>query len=298
MRSRSILAVVVALVASLAALSLASQALAKSPSGKYAVFKQCPRFTSGVNLCLYSQTTSGEVTLDKQAVPITNTITLQGGIALNEETFEEKFVGALNGETLSKTPQKVPGGLLGLVKCNEITGSGFFEVKARLECEFYFENFFTGVNAVTELAKPASEIKISTFNLESGEETALTLPVKVHLENVFLGPSCYIGSSSKPIELTLTTGATHPSPPNTSIKGKIGKISAEDEFNFLEITGNQLVSNEFSAPEASGCGGLFALFIDPLINSKLGLPSPDGYNTAIQNNTIREATTEGVIASE
>lgn len=35
---------------------------AKEPTGDFAVFKQCPRFTKGVNLCLFSQT-SGEVTL-------------------------------------------------------------------------------------------------------------------------------------------------------------------------------------------------------------------------------------------
>lgn len=41
-----------------------------------------------------------------------------------KETDVETFVGALNGETLSKTPQKVPGGLLGLVNCTEIKGEG------------------------------------------------------------------------------------------------------------------------------------------------------------------------------
>jgi hypothetical protein len=35
-------------------------------------------------------------------VPITNTFTLQGGAIENEETGAEAFVGALNGETLSK----------------------------------------------------------------------------------------------------------------------------------------------------------------------------------------------------
>jgi hypothetical protein len=43
-------------------------------------------------------------------VPITNTFTLQGGAIENEETGAEAFVGALNGETLSKTPQNVPSG--------------------------------------------------------------------------------------------------------------------------------------------------------------------------------------------
>jgi len=287
-----------ALAACVTAMAVASPAFAKEPTGKYSIFKQCPRFTTGVNLCLYSQTTSGEVKLNKQTVPITKTITLQGGIALNEETFEESFVGALNGETLVKTGENVPGGLSGLVNCTEITGSGILEFLAREACKLVFENKTTGVEAVTELAKPASEIQINTFNLESAEGTALTLPIKVKLENTLLGSECYIGSSSKPIYLTLTTGTTKPAEPNKPIKGKIGKISAEDEFNFIELKENTLVSNEFSAPEATGCGGAFSALIDPLVNSKIGLPSPDGYNTAIQNNTIREATTEGVIESE
>jgi len=294
-RARLVTAVGVALLCSAIIAAAASGA---EPTGKYAVFNQCPRFTTGVNLCLYSQTLSGEVTLNKQTVPIRNTITLQGGIALNEETFEEKFVGALNGETLSKTPQKVPGGLLDIIKCEEIKGEGWWERELRGLCEDVFENEYTGIKAVTELAKPASEIQVSTFNLESEEGTALTLPVKVKLENVLLGEECYIGSSASPILLTLTTGTTSPDPPNKPIKGNAGFLKAEDEFNFLELTNNKLVSNEFSAPGATGCGGIFSFLIDPLIDSKLGLPSPDGYNTAIQNNTIKEATTEGVIASE
>jgi hypothetical protein len=34
----------------------------------------------------------------------------------------------------------------------------------------------------------------------------------------------------------------------------------------------------------TGCGGVFSFLIDPLIDSKIGLPSADGHNTAIQNN--------------
>jgi hypothetical protein len=292
---RKIMVVAAALVVPM---SFAAPAMALEPTGDFAVFKQCPRFTTGVKLCLYAQTTSGEVTLNKQTVPIEKTITLQGGITINEETFAETFVGALNGETLSKTAQKVPGGLLGLVECNKITGEGWAEKGARFACELVFENGLTGVNAVTELAKPANQIGISTSNLENAEGTALSLPVKVHLENPFLGSECYVGSSSQPITLNLTTGTTSPPEPNKPIKGKVGLISAKDEFEFLEVSGNKLVDNAFSAPEASGCGGIFSFLVDPLIDGKLGLPSAAGKNTIIQNNLIREATTTGVIKSE
>jgi hypothetical protein len=298
-RSRGRTLIVVAALA--APLALAAPALAKEPTGDFAVFKQCPRFTAGVELCLYSETNGGFVTLNKQTVPINedkkHVIVLQGGIT-NAGTQEEKFVGALNGETLSKTPQNVPGGLTGLVNCTEIKGTGFLETLARESCKLVFENKTTGVAAVTELAKPASSIGISTNNLENQEGVALSLPVKVKLENTFLGSECYVGSSSSPIVLNLTTGTTSPPPPNKPITGKVGKIVAKDEFEFIELIGNELVDNAFSAPAATGCGGIFSFLIDPIIDSKIGLPSAAGKNTAIQKNYIREATTVGVIASE
>jgi hypothetical protein len=227
-------------------------------------------------------------------------IVLQGGIT-NAGESDERFVGALNGETLSKTPQNVPGGLTGLVNCTEIKGEGLLKPLAELAkaaCKLVFENKTTGVSAVTELAKPASEIGISTSNLENAEGVALSLPVKIKLENTFLGGECYIGSSSTPVTLKLTTGLTSPAAPNKPIKGKVGQIRAKDEFELLELINNELVDNAFSAPAATGCGGIFSVLVDPLIDSKIGLPSADGKNTAIQKNYIREATSEGVINSE
>jgi hypothetical protein len=277
----------------LASVGVASAASAKTPTGDFAVFSQCPRFTTGVKECLFSQTKSGEVTLNKQNVPIVNTITLQGG--LTRVKGAETFVGALNGETLSKTAQPVPGGLLGLVKCNEISNPIF-----RVACELVFQNGVTGVNAVTELAKPASDIGINTNNLVNQEGVALSLPVKIHLENPFLGGSCYIGSESSPIVWNLTTGTTSPAAPNKPISGKVGEIVLKDEANFVELTGNSLVDNAYSAPESSGCGEFLGIkgVLDGIINGKIGLPSADGKNTTILNNTIREATAEAVIESE
>jgi hypothetical protein len=279
-----------------ASFALTATAFAIEPTGDFAKFKQCPRFTTGVEVCLYSETLSGEVTLNKQTVPIEKTIVLQGGIS-NFGTSTEHFVGALNGETLSKTPENVPGGLAGLINCNEIKGGGL-AILARTTCKATFENGLTGVNAVTELAKPASEIGISTENLENREGTALSLPVKVHLENPLLGSSCYIGSNSNPMTLNLTTGRTSPPEPNEPISGKVGVVTAHDEFNLLEVENNTLVDNAFAAPEATGCGGALAIVLNPIVNAKLGLPSAAGKNTAIQNNLLKEATGEGVIASE
>jgi hypothetical protein len=289
-------ALVVAL-AVLAPLMFAPSALAKSPTGPFAVFSDCPRFTPGVLFCIYSQTEGGEVTIGNSTVPINadkkHEIILQGGFSENETTGVESFVGAIDGNTLSKTPQNVPGGLAGLINCEEIT-----EPVARLACKLVFENKLTGVTATTELAKPASEIGINTSNLVNEEGVALSLPVKVKLDNPLLGSKCYIGSSSTPVTLNFTTGTTSPPSPNKPIKGKLGNLEFLDEFTLIEITNNTLVDNSFSAPVVSGCGGLLAPVLDPLIDLKLGLPSAAGKNTAIQDNRIREATAENVVKSE
>lgn len=282
-------------MALMAPLAFAAPALAKEPTGDFAVFKQCPRFTPGVNFCVFAQIPSGEVTIGATTVPITNTITLQGGYERNEEKepVTEKFFGALNGQTLSKTPQPVPGGLAGLVKCNEI--SNLIE---RATCELIFQNGLTGVNATTELAKPASAIGISSDNLSNEEGVALSLPAKIKLENPLLGNECYIGSNSNPVTLNFTDGRTNPPPPNKQIKGKFGEFIIKDEGTLIEIVNNTLVDNSFAVPAASGCGGVFAFLLDPIINAKLGLPSAAGNNTAIQNDRQELATAEQVISTE
>jgi hypothetical protein len=276
---------------SLVSLAFAAPALAKEPTGDFARFKQCPRFTPGVNFCIFGEIKSGEVTVGNSTVPIKNAITLQGGSDRNEEAepVTETFVGAINGDTLSKTPQPVPGGLASLVNCNEISN-----LLLKASCKLVFENGLTGVNAITELARPASSIGISTDNLTNIEGVALSLPVKVRLENPLLGGECYIGSSANPVTFDLTDGTTSPPPPNEPIKGKLGNLEFIDEFTIAEITENTLVDNAFSAPSVTGCGGLLSFALDPIINAKLGLPSAAGHNTAIQNGSQWQATAEVV----
>jgi hypothetical protein len=297
--SRRVTLSVVALLASLAVLASASSALATEhhPKGDYAQFNQCPLSNSATNFCLFAQTESGEFIVGKKTVPIKNTITLQGGIhlVLNEELeiVGTEFIGAENGVTLSDPGQSVPGGLAGLVNCYEI--SNFFE---RLACELIFENKLTGVTATTQLAAPASSIGISLQNLIEATGTALSLPVKVKLDNPLFGSSCYIGSNAAPIPLPLTTGTTSPPEPNKPIKGKVGTVEFKDEFALTIIKENTLVNNSFAAPAAAGCGGIFSFLIDPLVNNKLGLPATAGHNTAILNGTLKDADAGAVKASE
>jgi hypothetical protein len=80
-----------------------------------------------------------------------------------------------------------------------------------------------------------------------GDFEAVQLPVKVHLENPFLGSSCYIGSNSSPIVINLTTGTTSPPPPNTPIKGSKGTIEVAGEGAIDIFRKNSLVNNSFAA---------------------------------------------------
>jgi hypothetical protein len=272
-------AVATALLAvALAALGLAGTAQAKLV-GNYTKFAQCPYLNLEVKKCLYSTTTSGEVVLGKKVVPITNPVILQGGAgAIGEDNFS-KFYAASNGITLSKAPQNVPGGLLGIVP----DASSPFLVKALIK--FFLENSLTGVNSTLELAKPATAIRISENNLSGEVDTALELPVKVHLENPFLGKSCYVGSESSPITWKLTTGETNPPAPNKKIHGALGEIEFLEEGRILETKGSKLVDNAWSAPKAAGCGGILSFLVTPIISAQLGTTTA-GYNTAILNNAI------------
>src|SRR6185436_9735043 len=131
------------------------------PTGEYTQFAECPLNHTGLPLCTYSETNGGFFQVGKKTVPLKNTVILQGGILVNQETGKTIFVGAENGETLSKTPQTVPGGLLG--------------VEAPKWWPLFLQNLFnetinnglTGVTATVELAAPASSIELNLINLIS-----------------------------------------------------------------------------------------------------------------------------------
>jgi hypothetical protein len=282
-RRRQVLGLTMALAIVVMGLSVASPAFA-TPTGEYAVFAQCPLSNEALKGCIYAKTEKGEFSVGSEKVPITNPIILQGGFTENEATEALTFQAAANGETLSKSAQKVPGGLSGLVKCNEI--SNFIE---RVACELVFENGATGVNAITELAKPATSIGLNEANLLAEEGTALSLPVKVRLENAFLGSECYVGSNSSPIVINLTTGATSPPKGYKSIHGSKGVEEVNSEGTILTLAKNSLVNNTFAAPASNGCGGLFEFAIGYIVNSKLGLPAAEGKNTAILDGTLKQA---------
>jgi len=306
LRTRTLAIAVTALVLPVTALASASPAMAE-PKGIFKIFKECPTEVPVVTVCNYNTTTSGEFKLGSTTVPINKTIIQQGGlIPTGNPENEREFFGypAKNGESLSKTALNVPGGLTGLIKC-ETLAEPF-----RALCKIALESGPLEVTATTELV--ANEKNPVIFNEQALSEekgTAVTLPVRVHLKNTFLGNSCYIGSESSPLELHLTTGATSlASPPAgwKSIHGKKGTPETLEEKGLvsLRVKNNSLVDNTFAAPGAEGCGEATILFIkfkgflDGVVNEKSKIPNKAGENTAILNGELAAASSEEVILSE
>jgi hypothetical protein len=284
-------------------LGLANTALA-APKGIFSVFSECPTSTSSVVLCQYARNTSGELAIGSLVVPITEPGTLQSGLASTENPENRKeyfYVPAKDGNTLSKTEESIPGGLGSVVDCEAIMGERVLETLERRICMAILKTKEPKATAIAELVATAENpaiLDIRAFAREEG--VANTLPIRIHLKGGLLGPHCYIGSTTDPIELQLTTGTTSPPPPNSPIHGALGSPSILEEGGLLlsHDVEYRAVDNAFSVPVADGCGGPFSTLIDQAVDARIGLPSSAGHNTVVFNGESWTATAEVVIASE
>jgi hypothetical protein len=252
-----------AMAAVLAICMLAPAAQAKEPAPGFTQFAGCPTQAEALRaFCVRADVTGGFLKVGSKNVPIKNPLTLSGGV---NAAFEEFVAGPSGG--LSKVKQEVPGGIIGL------TGLDWLVNYLNLEGLKLF--------AVTELAGIPSNFTFGT----------VTLPIKVHLINPILGNNCYIGSTSNPITLHLTTGTTSPPPPNKPITGKEPEFSESGEI--FRASNGTYVDNSFSAPGASGCVltlfGFIPISINGLVNSQSGLPAAAGTNETVQNFSIQIA---------
>jgi hypothetical protein len=230
---------------------------------RYTRFAGCPDRPELVS-CIRADTPAGNIRMGNTNVPITQTVTLSGGVApINFGVPNPLYYNAQGG--LQGNPLEVPGGLAGLTGISEL-----------------ILNLITfGANRVFAQAQLVDEprLNFSTFDLH--------LPIKVNLLNPFLRPGCSIGSASSPIVLTLIIGTTSPPPPATPISGHVFTTSGSDpaDPNILLLGNIKHVDNSFSVPGASTCD-LFGLgLISGLINSRVGLPSAAGRNEAIFDRT-------------
>jgi hypothetical protein len=254
-------ALAAAAVACVALAGVAAPASAeKDPFGKiekaeFAKFVNCP-----INVakgCLYGETLEGEFKLGSKTTPLVNPTVLQGGLAyIGTETLP--MIPPLYGaEELQKAAQPLPGGLTGTTPA--IGGP---------------------VYATAELA--GTPIVTAVF-LGFGHDTAVELPIKVHLENENLGPNCYIGSDAEPIVLRLTDGTTKPPAGVEPMTGKIGTNQGRDKGRLIAFVNNTLVDNTFAVPAAKNCGTNAVLepVITAAVNAGAGLPAAPGVSHAI-----------------
>lgn len=253
-------------LAILAVALLAPLAQAKEePQPGFTQFRGCPRPEEESKFfCVRSNIYGGHIKMGTKTVPIENPLTLTGGTNIAFEEFTANSEGGL-----SKTKQKVPGGVLGL------TGLTWL-------LEFFGSEALT-LYATTELAGVPTG-----FNPEG-----VTLPIKIHLTTPsgVLGNNCYVGSNSNPIVLHNTTGTTNPPPPNQPITGRNFEISEENEIAYLK--NGIFVDNTFAVPGATGCElklfGFIPISLNGFVNEQAGLPSPAGNNEAIQELEIEFA---------
>jgi hypothetical protein len=238
------------------------------PTGEYAPFYDCPLGTPGLSDCVLAEMTGGELVVGGREVPIDRRLVLMGGF-IEEPSGMLKFVGAADGNTLSKATLYVPGGLFDTLPPASLSSNQ----KARFEEAL--DASWKDLSVTPELAGPAGNIGISVENLLNQKDTALRLPLAMRLGNRLLSGLGAIGSREQPVVLELTVGRTSPPLPNTPIQGALGGLFFNPSFTMVELSGTRFVDDAFSVPGASG-GGL-----DSFIDAQLGLPSPAGRNTAI-----------------
>jgi hypothetical protein len=229
--------------------------LNKINKAEFAKFINCP-IDKG-KACLYGETTSGEFKIGNKTTALVNPTTLQGGLAyLGTETLP-MLPPRFGAEELTRAPQPVPGGLTGISE--EIGGP---------------------TSATAELAGTPV---VTAVYLGFGHDTAVELPIKIHLENQELGPNCYIGSDAEPVILHLTDGTTKPPPGTEPMTGKIGKNEGRDKGRLIAFIENTLVDNTFPVPAAKGCGTSPATepVITAAVNAAEGLPAEPGTSYAV-----------------
>jgi hypothetical protein len=262
MRSKKMARALALLVTAAAAVALlAPAAQAATPLPGYSQFAGCPskEEVPSVFLCIRSTIDGGNFKMGNKNVPITNPITLSGGL-VETETFGHIVANAKGG--MSKSPQKVPGGVVGL----------------------------TGLTWLLELLGSEALTLYATTEIAGGPQLdpafRLKLPIKVHLENNVLGKNCYVGSVTNPIVLNLTNFTTSPPPPASPITGVFPHLSEDESTGIITQTDGEYVDNAFSAPGAQGCTltlfGFIPISINGLVNSQSGLPAPAGTNETRQ----------------
>lgn len=279
--ARTKLATVSALTA-LGAFASMGTATAAAPvlNGGWAPSTRCPVdatamvSTDGLDTspqCVVSYSLSGSIKLGNTTVP-TGKTNLQIGVVQNADGTNSVVAPA--GGALIADSATVPGGLMGLMCpsdipfvtdiCRKLTDADLNRITATME----------SVGTPSEFDQIAGVLT---------DQPIVTIPVRIRLQNPFLGDNCYIGSKTNPI-LLRPKNLTAPGFGVTRFDGD-GTANEEGEMSRLDLLGATQYDDGFAVPGASGCGlGWFGI-IDAAVNLKTGLPAGAGKNKLLLNDT-------------
>lgn len=252
----------------------ADSAPATQLGGLWAPFTRCPvddpamlaaDGRAEIVQCIASHAASGSIKLGSTEVA-TGASDLQIGVVQHTggaPTLITPASGALIADSAD-----IPGGLLGLMCPSDIPVIGDI-------CRQITNSTLNRVTATVESAGAPTD-----FNLTAGATSGrpiIALPVRVHLQNPFLGGSCYIGSAAHPIVLR-PQNITAPALGIKRFDGD-GTPHTAGVMNRLSLTGASQTDTTFAVPGASGCG--LAGLLDWAVNLKTGLPSAAGRNSVV-----------------
>lgn len=253
-------------------------AQAATLAGAWAPLNRCPvdnqamLAADGVTVaaaCLSSSAASGTITIGDTTLT-TGATDLQLGLLNQGGTYS---VVAPSAGTVVGDSVDIPGGLLGLMCPSNIPFISDI-------CDGLVNNPINRVTATIQSAGAPRD-----FNLAAGVGTGqpiLTLPVKIKLDNVFLGSNCYIGSNSNPI-LLKPANLTRPTARVVRFNAD-GTPNATGEMGYLSTSGAAQGDSTFAVPRSTGCGLLGIL--SGAVDLKQGLPSAAGENNLVLNDSV------------
>ncbi|MFC9533753.1 hypothetical protein [Streptomyces sp. NPDC056975] len=271
-------ATVLAVTALATLAAVAPSSAATELGGAWAPFTRCPVDNpamlaadgqTDVAICIASSSASGSIKLGNSQVP-TGRTDLQAGVVTHPGGTST--VVSPTGGALVADPAELPGGLLGLMCPNDVPVVGDI-------CKQLTDNTLNRVTATVESVNTPTDFQLLAGVLQG--KPIIALPVRIKLENPFLGDKCYIGSAADPIVLR---------PQNTTAPVvKTQRFDADGTLNPTGVMGqiSALGANQgdatYAVPGANGCGLLGAL--DFAVNLKTGLPSASGNNNVVLSNT-------------
>lgn len=276
---KGIVALIAAVAASLALVTpAAADAGAPALAGAWAPLNRCPvddpamLAADGISVaaaCLSSSASSGTITIGGTTLT-TGATDLQLGMLNQGGVYS---VVAPSAGTVVGDSVDIPGGLLGLMCPSNIPFVSTI-------CDDLVNNPLNRVTATIQSAGAPTE-----FNLAAGVGTGqpiMTLPVKIKLDNPFLGSNCYIGSNSNPI-LLKPANLARPSARIVRFDAD-GTANTTGEMGYLSTSGAAQGDSTFAVPRSNGCGLLGIL--SGAVDLKQGLPSPAGSNNLVLNDSV------------